>query len=196
MKDKFNSFETVIPNAMQKLHLVITLMCVIIIQGCTLDSDTGVDRSRFTFKTGDDTEIFFKNVRQSDYDLEVNTAAKFNVFRHEERILTDTLPWIYPAIVINYLQDEAYILLEPSPKLADADVWEVVIGPEADTLRLETPNRENNLEFATRIFESLREGKSIRIRSGNEFVPFLEQPDASEAFRITMSDYYRLVRVF
>lgn len=180
----------------QKSSFVISLTIILLAVSCRIDSDKEVDRGRFSFRTGDDTELFFKNVRQSDYELEVNEAARFHVFRHDKRPSSDTLAWINPAIVINYLQDEAYILLEPSPVLRDLDTLEVLHRASVDTIRLTLPNREQNLEFASRIYEHLKKGDSLLVFTGKRYVPFLPDREHSEAFRIAMSDYYRLTRIF
>jgi hypothetical protein len=179
-----------------KLGFVIVLSVLCLSTGCRIDGDREVDRSRFSFKTGDDTELFFRNVRQSDYDLENNKIAKFNVFRHEDRPVADSIPWINPAIVVNYLQDEAYILIEPSPRLQDLEILTLIHPAGQDTITLETSNREANLEFATKIYEHLRQGDSLQVFTGDSYVPFLSDRIHAEAFRITLSDYFRLTRVF
>ena len=189
---------------MSKLQMtgLINLLCIsllfTVLSGCGIDRDKAVDREKFTFGTGDDTELFFKNVRQSSYDLEENEAAGLRVFRHRDMPESDSTPYIIPAIVMNVLRDEAYILPEPSPVLADEDVLSVILGSgtAADTIELALPNRENNLEFASRIYEHLQQSGTFMIRSGDLYVPFLEDEDYREAFRVTMSDYYRLTRIY
>ena len=177
----------------------ITWTCIIIatLFSCQLDKDKGVDRNKFTFKTGDDTEIFFKNMRQSYYDLEENKAAKFNVFRIKSRLKEDSLPLLNPAIVINYLQDEAYILLEPNAFLQRYGPltiqWRHTESGEAGTYQLDAMNKNNMLEFSSLLYEGIMANYQFTLPDG---VPFLEDPTAREAFRITMSDYYRLTRVF
>jgi hypothetical protein len=165
---------------------------------CNIDRDRAVERDKFEFKTGDDTELFFKNVRQSDYELEENEAAGLRVFRHENIWPGDTIPVIVPAIVMNVLKDEAYILLEPSNGLEDEDPLTVVLtgSGQADTVKLELPNRENNLEFATRIYEHLQQGGTFRVGIGGSFTDLLTDSRYRESFRITMSDYYRLTRIY
>lgn len=182
------------PQGSHKLRIVLPLILILLTISCQIDGEKKVDRSKFNFKTGDDTELFFKNIRQSEYELEVNEAAKLHVFRHNNRPLTDSIPWLNPAIVINYLQDEAYLLLEPSPLLENQKDWAVHTG--LDTFQLSTPNRAENLEFASRIYEHLKVGDSLWIRTDDGFVQFLSNKKDSEAFRITLSDYYRLTRIF
>jgi hypothetical protein len=166
--------------------------------GCSIDKDKNVDRNRFTFRTGDDTELFFKNIRQSDYDLEENEAAKLRVFRHEDRPQNDTIPYLTPAIVMNILRDEAYILIEPSGALSEEDAIRVVLQDEPmnDTIELSVMNRENNLEYASKLYEHLQKGGKFSIRNHGDFVPFMTDPKYRESFRVTLSDYYRLTRIY
>ena len=165
---------------------------------CNIDKDRSVDRGKFEFRTGDDTELFFKNVRQSDYNMEDNQAAGLRVFRHENILPADGVPVIVPAIVMNILKDEAYILLEPGNGLEDEDPLTLVLSGtgQSDTLKLEIPNRENNLEFATRIYEHIQQGGSFRVMVKGSYADFLTDSRYREAFRITMSDYYRLTRIY
>ncbi len=165
---------------------------------CSIDRDKGVDRNRFTFRTGDDTELFFKNIRQSDYDLEENEAAKLRVFRHEDRPQSDSIPYLSPAIVMNILRDEAYILIEPSATLADEDTIQVILHAESrnDTLELSMMNRENNLEFASQIYEHMQQGGTFSVLDDGEFRPLMDEQKYRESFRVTISDYYRLTRIY
>ncbi|MEM1408742.1 MAG: hypothetical protein AAGG59_18305, partial [Bacteroidota bacterium] len=61
---------------------------LIAVFSCHINADKKVTLDNFEFKTGDDTELFFKNVRQSYYDLEENQAAKFNLFRFSDRAVS------------------------------------------------------------------------------------------------------------
>lgn len=166
----------------------------ILLVACKMDSDKAIDREKFTFKTGDDTELFFKNVRQSDYDLEENKAAKFNVFRHEDRI-DGAEPSIGIAIVINYMNDEAYLLVEPSEDLNSLDEIVVVTSGGSEVI-LNNFSKEGMLEFTSQIYEQLLENDEFYVVKGEEQNTILADPSAREAFRVTVSDYYRLTRIY
>jgi len=184
---------------MQKGFYPLLFTFIITVLGsCSIDKEKSVDRSRFNFKTGDDTKLFFKNIRQSDYELEENEAARFQIFRHDDRPDSDSVPYLNPAIVISILRDEAYILLEPSAVLADEERIEVVLKDETstDTLSYEMMNRENNLEFASRIYENLQQGGTFLVKDNGSLVPCMTDQEVRESFRITMSDYYRLTRIY
>lgn len=170
------------------------VLLLIVLVACKMDSDKAIDREKFTFKTGDDTELFFKNVRQSNYDLEENKAAKFNVFRHENR-LRDVQPLINLAIVINYLQDEAYLLVEPSEDLRKLDeiLIETASGSE---IVLSDFSKEGMLEFASQVYEHLLKDDQFQVSMKGEQKSILQDPSDREAFRVTVSDYYRLTRIY
>lgn len=178
------------------------LLFVFFITSCKLDSDKQIDRNKFTFKTGDDTELFFKNMRQSYYDLEENKAAKFNVFRHEDRLQTDSIPVINLAIVNNYLHDEAYLLVEPNEYLADVDPLKIALfmrpdtSSKADTVILDEYNHESMLEFSSELYEALLKNAQFKVAYEGDWQPILTSKEEREAFRITVSDYYRLTRIY
>jgi hypothetical protein len=177
----------------------IIFLSLLIISGCKIDTDKTIDRDKLSFKIGTDTQLFFKNVRQSYYDLEENQAAKFNVFRFSERNVNPEEAVLNLAIVINYLQDEAYLLIEPSKIIADEEIMLNAENPLADesiTLRLEEVNREGMLNFCTSVYELIVQGYDIKMMVEDQWQPILNTPQTREAFRITVSDYYRLTRVF
>lgn len=178
--------------------LPVLLLFMLFVLSCSIDRDKAVDRERFTFKTGDDTELFFRNVRQSDYDLEVNDAAKFNMFRHRDRNTSDTSAVLNLAIVINIMQDEAYLMIEPSEVLSQHQGL-VILKTEnevVDTMRLQTQNRQTYLEFATQVYEGIQSNARFHTMVGNKSVPILMDKTEREVFRITVGDYYRLTRIY
>lgn len=172
---------------------------LLMMTSCQLDRDKTVDRNKFGFKTGDDTELFFKNVRQLYYDLEENTAAKMNVFRYEERSKEANYPLLNLAIVINYTQDEVYLLIEPNEVLRDLDELKILWKAEQNQkgeIVLKNYNREGMLEFASQIYEAILKRAEFKIEIHGSEVPVLQHYNEREAFRVTLSDYYRLTRIY
>lgn len=177
----------------------IPLLFILVLSACTIDGDKKIDRSKFTFKTGSDTQLFFKNVRQSYYELEENEAAKFQVFRFLKRSTETTKPIFNLAIVNNYLNDEAYLLLEPNE--AAGDIPFTIISTNDSTrasrnIVLEAQNRETTLNFTADIYDDMKSGNKFQLSIGDSLVDILDNQPEREAFRITVSDYLRLTRVF
>ncbi|MEO0552975.1 MAG: hypothetical protein AAF149_07240 [Bacteroidota bacterium] len=172
------------------------ILILITVFGCDINADKKVTLDNFEFKTGDDTELFFKNVRQSYYDLEENQAAKFNLFRFSDRVVSDSLPILNLAIVINYLQDEAYLFLEPNEILAAYEPlilsWENDTDGTKGQYMLQAMNRDSMLSFSTKIYNSLMTNHELALTDGTAILSSKKQ---REAFRITMADYFRLTRL-
>ncbi|UII28007.1 hypothetical protein LVD15_06170 [Fulvivirga maritima] len=176
----------------------ISIILVLIITSCNIDSEKGVDLTDFDFKTGDDTEIFFKNVRQSYYDLEENKTANLNIFRFEDRVKESAHPVLNLAIVFNYLQDEATLLIEPL-NLTLEDSLEVITyqdEQQGDTLTLSSFNRSAMLTFINDIYQHMLKGNKFKIKTERGYEELLSTKQEREAFRLTVSDYYRLTRIY
>ncbi|MEM8569216.1 MAG: hypothetical protein AAGF85_22370, partial [Bacteroidota bacterium] len=164
------------------------LIFLLLLFGCNVNSGKKVTLENFEFKTGDDTELFFKNVRQSYYDLEENEAAKFNLFRLSDRVINDTLPILNLAIVINYLQDEAYLFLEPNKVLSQYDPltikWRNAEDGISGEFILESRNREGMLRFADKMYKGILAGYDFTLSDQQELLSTQSEIDA---FRITMA---------
>lgn len=169
---------------------------VILLSGCKIDQDKKVDRSKFQFTIGDDNELFFRNVRQIYYDRS-SPDGTWQAYTFKDRYQGNERPVIVPVIVINWLKDEAYLLIDINDLLADEDELRVVISnTPPDTIVLRDRGRERMLEFGSRLYETLQTNQKMQIKSKAIYWPILTEDVDREAFRVTMADYYRLTRVF
>ncbi len=169
---------------------------VILLNGCKIDQDKKVDRSKFQFTIGDDAELFFRNVRQIYYDR-ASPDGTWQAYSLKDRYQGNERPVIVPVIVINWLKDEAYLLIDTNDLLADEDELRVVMSnTPPDTIVLRDRGRERMLEFGSRLYEALQANQQMQIRSKGIYRPILTEEVDREAFRVTMADFYRLIRVF
>jgi hypothetical protein len=181
-------------------HFTFWMVWVLLIGvlGCTLDRNKAVDTEKDPFHTYQDTRLFFKNVRQLYYEIEERKEAKMNLYRIRERSQTNEYPLINLAIIDNWIKDEAYIYLEPNVFFDEMDPlevrWEAPTGASG-TYKLEVMNKEGMRAFAHRLFEGIRSGQTFYVTIEEQQHPFLDNPKDREAFRKTMSDFYRLTRV-
>jgi len=178
-----------------KLLILILLLLV----GCKIDREKEVDRSKFQFTIGADSNLFFRNVRQIYYDRS-SPDGTWQAYRFSDRYRGNDRPVIEPVIVINWLKDEAYLLIYTNDPLSEEDMITVTISDaqanKTDTLYLNQRGRERMLEFGSQLYEAMQANQKVAVKSKGEFVPiFMEEMDR-EAFRITVSDFYRLTRVF
>lgn len=184
---------------MLKSYLIGISVIMLLFSGCKIDRDRNVDRAKFQFEMGDDSELFFRNVRQIYYDRS-SPDGTWQAYRFSDRYTGNDRPVIIPVIVINWREDEAYLLIESNDFLSDEDFLRVVITDmnslTTDTVTLNQRGRERMLEFGSRLYEAILSNHKVDVQKKGEFLPALTQEADREAFRITLADYYRLTRVF
>jgi len=181
-------------NCIKLLFLLLLLLV-----GCKIDRDKEVDRTKFQFKIGADSNLFFRNVRQIYYDRS-SPDGTWQAYRFSDRYTGNDRPVIEPVIVINWLKDEAYLLIDTNELLSEEDMITVTIvdafANKPDTLLLNQRGRERMLEFGSQLYDAIQANQKISVKSKEEFIPILTEEIDREAFRITLSDFYRLTRVF
>lgn len=176
------------------------ILATCLITACSIDRDKQVAREKITFTTTDDSEIFFKNMRASYYEKEERKETYWEIYRSED-LYADTSDYaIKAAIVINILEDQAYLLIEPGQRLSELN--EIIIyAYDSETSKeqqiiLGIPNKEAMLEFGTQLYEALRDKKTLTLKVNDQSIPVLDDPEKREAFRRTLADYYRLTNIF
>lgn len=164
--------------------------------GCASDNQKKAG-TEARYSTSDANEIFFKNVRQTEYNKEVMEAAKLDVYRMADRPTDEDLPQVNLAITINWRYDEAYILVEPNGFLASEDSllvqWQDTVHQTSGMYLFPFGNKDTHYIFATSIYNSLLENHNLLIQKEGEMLPFLRGKNERETFRRTMLDYLRLV---
>lgn len=128
--------------------------------------------------------------------MEVMDAAKLNVYRHKQRVLSTALPVLNLAIVDNWRYDEAYLLLEPNEFIGNSNEllvqWQ--LGEVSNTIAYKQGNKTDQVAFADSLYNLLQQGCRFKIQINDSWVSFLDSDKSREAFRVTMFDYYRLVK--
>jgi hypothetical protein len=174
---------------------ILPFLLVSLLSGCKIDQDKKVNREKFQFKIRADANLFFRNVRQIYYDRE-SPDGKWQAYRFNERDTSNRHPNVQAVIVIHWIKEEAYLLIEPNPILAEEESISVVVKNQPDTLLLRERGRERMLEFGSKIYEAIQQKKDMTIFSNGKYMPLLRDEKEREAFRITMADYYRLTGIF
>ncbi len=183
---------------MSKSKLLFFFLISALFPACQLDRQEKVDRKKFTFTIGADSYLFFKNVRQIYYDFTDLPQAHSHVYRFTDRYKGEERPMIHPTIVVDWQQDEAYLLIETNSAVEDLTIRVKEINSKNGvtyTYTLNARGRENMLEFATKVYEGIMEKNQLYLLLSETEVPLFTEADA-ENFRIVMADYYRLTRIF
>ncbi len=176
-------------------RLTIALIFLFVLSSCNPDKQTKVDQANVTFITDDASRLFFKNIRQTAYELQEMEAAKLNIYRYKKREQSANIPLINLAIVDNWRYDQAYLLLEPNEQLSDSELW--IKWEDAEDngeIRYAKGNKTDQVAFADKIYDRIQQGATFSIQVKDTWVPFLNSEKARESFRIMMFDYYRLVK--
>jgi hypothetical protein len=174
------------------LILMMSLTC------CKIDQDKKADPSKFQFTVREDADLFFRNVRQVYYDRS-SPDGTWQAYRFSNRYTGNEKPMLTPVIVIHWLKDEAYLLIENNQPLDDEEFISVLIQnseTKMDTIELKERGKERMLNFGAKIYEAIQSEKEMKILVGGSYAPFLLEPEDREAFRVPMSDFYRLTGVF
>jgi hypothetical protein len=175
------------------------LLLLFLLIGCKLDREKTIDRSRFTFTVTPDSYLFFKNVRQVYYDFTDMEEARWHVYRLSKRYTGNDYAMVHPTIVVDWVKEESYILLETNDRLAELEVLTIqeynVTTGVTYSYPLAERGKENMLEFATKIYEGIMAENKFSIRVNDEDLPLLDHETDRENFRVVMGDYYRLTRI-
>jgi hypothetical protein len=106
---------------------------------------------------------------------------------------------MHPTLVVDWLRNEAYVLIEVNEILQDQD--ELVIYEKSSptgvkySYSLVERGRLNMLEFATKIYEGIMTESEFSVRINGQVVPIFTDETDRENFRVAMADYYRLTRI-
>lgn len=172
------------------------LLFLLILLACDADRRKRERRADLRFRTTDDAELYFKNLRRTEYDHEDLVAAKLDIFRHEDRSQLADYPLLVPTLAVNWRYDEAYLILEPNERLGKERPliieWRDSLLQESGRYVLESNNKMEQLTFANQLYRGLKKGQKFYLITDSVTLPFFHNPLDRRVFRITMTDYYRL----
>jgi hypothetical protein len=178
---------------MKNLCIMLFLLALV---ACDADRRKRERRPDLRFRTTDDAELFFKNLRRTEYDHEDLVASKLDVFRHEGRTRLADYPLLVPILAINWRYDEAYLILEANERLGNERPliieWRDSLQQKKGRYVLESNNKMEQLTFANQLYRGLRGGQRFYLLTDSATLPFFHNPLDRRVFRITMADYYRL----
>ena len=161
---------------------------------CHPEKNKLIDLENIRTTTTDASELFFKNVRQSDYLLQENAEAKMNLFQLRDWP-DSSLASV--KIVINWYTDNAYLMFTLNPPLDPQQGFTLVARSDDEELRtyFQPSNVRLQIEACATVYNHIKQNHKLEIRQGDISLPFLEDAEARAALRITVFDYLRLVEL-
>ncbi|MGF1533771.1 MAG: hypothetical protein ACFCUI_08705 [Bernardetiaceae bacterium] len=170
---------------------------------CNPDKEKLVDPNVVSYQTTQQSMLFFKNMRGMYYDLEEHPSGQMKLFRFSDRPQGEDSPHLNVVLVNNWRHDQAYVLLEPNAPLQQqfrSDtlhiLWQDTLSGTNGAHRFWEGNKELHYRFATHVYNSILKGHRLAVWNGGDTLPLFPTKEEREAFRITMMDYYRVVKVF
>jgi len=148
------------------------------------------------YSTIDPARLYFKNIRSIAYYRTRKPNSKIDIYQSKKKIYTDKRPILYPLIVDNWLDNEAYLFLEKNNFISFFDPLTIKAEQDTSTTTFEIAvfNKDNQYEFATKIYEALKKRETLSVKTKEEiFVPIFENYQDKSNFIMTMNDYFRLI---
>jgi len=174
------------------------LICLSFLWTCESNKPPKAFNGERQFQTTDPARLYFKNIRSVAYYRTRKLHSEIDIYQVRKFSRTDKRPIIYPQILDNWLDNEAYIFVEKNafPKFASP----LTIKAESDSLSMtfdiDIFNKKNQYEFATNIFNSLKKGQELSVKTKEEaFVPIFQNYQDKSNFLMTMRDYYSLIEL-
>lgn len=180
------------------LSYIVTIFGLFFLCFCDVPEATREYISDRQFRTTTPSQLFFKNIRSSSYNVQRKEDTKIDRYTLKKFSRTADRPILYPVIVNNWLEDEAYIFIEKNnyPDFSDT----ISVRWESDTTAgqfdIHHFNRPNQFEFAGQLYEVLLRNYQIYVKnSRGQWVPLFAENYDRNNYLITLRDYYQLIEV-
>ncbi len=150
------------------------------------------------FQTTDPARLYFKNIRSIAYYRTRKPPSEIDIYEARKSARTNKRPILYPQILDNWLDNEAYIFIEKNA--FSKFVTPLTIKVESDSLlttfEIAIFNKKNQYEFAGNMFQALKNGQVLSVKTKEGvFIPIFQNYQDKANFMMTMQDYYRLIEL-
>ncbi|SMG20171.1 hypothetical protein SAMN05661096_01082 [Marivirga sericea] len=171
------------------------LLFLIINVACSVNTSEKVELEKLRFNYSDDAYIFFRNMRQTNYDLEVMEEGGWRIYRHEDR-QTDTTDFYFTiSLVVNWRVNRVYPIIEMPKTIAKDEftvLWEAIESEDQGKIALSGQKRKDEMRFSTELYNRLTDEVALYVNTKNGKLPLFRTTAHKEAFRVTMYDFYRM----
>jgi len=162
---------------------------------CSVNTSKKVEIEKLRFNYTDDAYIFFRNMRQSNYDLEVMEEGGWRIYRHEDR-QTDTTGFYFNiSLVVNWRVNRVYPIIEMSENIEKEGfqvLWEAIETEDKGSIAMEGMKRTDEMIFTAKLYNKMTDEVEVYVDYKNEKLPLFADSDQKEAFRVSLYDFYRM----
>ena len=152
-------------------------------------NNTGKDRA---FQVADADRLFFVNLRSIHYDREVRQEAEMELFRHGKRLMSDTVPTFFPALLLHSKQKEAYLFFE----LEGADYpiqIQANLGDEVIQVPFDLGGNTAHKALGEQLWSLLQQNASFKWTVDGKEYPLWETESEKEVLKTVLTDYFRIL---
>lgn len=154
-------------------------------------NNTGKDR---TFQVADADRLFFVNLRSIHYNREVRQEADMELFRHGKRPKFDTIPRIFPALLLPSKTNEAYLFFE----LEGADYpiqiqAKLAEGDQLIQIPFDLSGNMAHKSLGEQLWPLLQQEASFKLLLQGKEYPLWQTESDKEVLKTVLSDYFRIL---
>lgn len=177
-----------------KKYLIIG--CLLTLFACDVPKAQKEFKGEQQYRTTDPSRLYFKNMRSVYYFRSRKPRSKKDIYTLKRASRDRDRPLLYPTIINNWLEDEAYIFIEKNayPYFPEDSLhirWQSV--DSTGTFALGVPTKKAQYEFAGVLYDCLRQGHQLSFESKKgDTVSLFDRHQDRKDFLIVMRDYYKL----
>ncbi|MCB0560266.1 MAG: hypothetical protein H6573_21290 [Lewinellaceae bacterium] len=179
-----------------KKNILFSTLCILL-AGCTGPESTKSEASAGSpYRTTAPSLLYFKNIRSTYYEQSEQPGARIELYRLRQFSQPAKEHVLIPVIANNWLEDEAFIFLEPvdfgQPWAQPLTVrWQG--EKDSGLYRLQPANVDKQYELALQLYESLLAGHQLNaLAADSTWAPLMESKNTRGYYLTTIRDYLRL----
>ncbi|MGB3468528.1 MAG: hypothetical protein WBA74_24800 [Cyclobacteriaceae bacterium] len=172
------------------LYQLIGISCLLLFVSCQGSQEKSVDIDTFEFNTTDATELYFKNMRESYYELEEKEGMK--IYRLEDYEELDSF-YIRPMIIYHWRMDKAYLMLEFDSLI---DTENIVLSDSTGNRTYSPGQMRDYLRIAYDIEKVLAADADPKIKIGNRDLPVFRTEKEKSYFSLVLYDFFRFTNTY
>lgn len=174
----------------QTTNVLMVFLTLFLFSSCDGDRKKKVDIENFEFSTTDASELYFKNIRESYYNIEEKDGIK--IFRFKAYDELDSV-WLKPIIVHHWRVDKAFLMLEFHP---DVNPENIIISDSLTENSYQVVQIKDHLKLANDLYNQLLEEKDPNILLADTKKQLFNQKLEKSNFSLVLYDFFRFTNVF
>lgn len=152
-------------------------------------NNTGKER---TFQAADADRLFFVNLRSIHYDREVRQEADMQLFRHGKRPKFDTIPALFPAILLPSKAKEAYLFFELEGVDYPIQI-QAILGDEVIQIPFDLSGNTDHKSLGEQLWPLLQKKASFKLLLKGKEYPLWQTESDKEVLKTVLTDYFRIL---